>query len=424
MHHHPSSRHAETSHSRQEECSFVLFNPTVRGATDYGTVPIAPCTYVEFVRTSDLTYSASPSAGAGQQLGYSVLSAYGAGVPQAITTPTAPTTAIPWELRQGMHVGIPNAVSSVYPEIYHDGIGVGMGGTFVWSFQFNQTMLPSAFYRKSQDYGYVVLEDCTIEITPKHPKAPWAAGTTGSIGGAINTADYIVAGQAPEALGYSGSVITGYAPVLSNPALTAFDVDMFALHVPLNFGAYSVHSSAMLWNQTGYQETQQLAPVAEIALANKWRRISPHHPFKYTRDFHEMAFMSYPDPAASGDPEIGAPILEQMGLDKSQMKPIMIPRGGFQNTEYLTQSAPFPSAAMPTITMPLVSIMIDTNKWTCEHRNRGADHLQDFTINSDYSATNPSMMNPPLEWDVKYIIRCRFFGHNTTGSIGWLGSGN
>lgn len=452
---HPSSKREYDSGHRHVSRTYVIDNPSEDGVSAGITASSLACSYIEFGRQSNLTYSSTPQTGEGAQLGYSITPTVGLANSNQLNwstqTPTNPGLVqgspvgpvCVWGLRNKTHVGqtAHNQPTGSANEIYHNGIAVGFGGTFVWNFQFHTGLLPSAFFRESLDHGYVQFEDVTIEITPKHAK-PWTAGNTGVIevqtDGTTDPSQTFPFVSTSQAMGYpdAGTSEQGVCP--ANAALTHYHCDVLALHIPLSFQSYSVHSSALLWNQLGYQETIQHTSVKEIAERNGFVRLDPYKPIRVTRAFREAHVLALLNPAVQGAPDSGRAYLEPSGASAKLMGAMAIPFGGFVNPIFpTTDPTPptIPGQYLPVFDVPLLSLMVDTNDWTLPYVNRAAGIttwpyiFQDFTsvgeayvdgyINDNY----PQMMNPPLEWDVKYIVRVKFFGRPQSGMDSFLGFG-
>jgi len=452
---HPSSKREYESAHRHVEKTYVIDNPsedpTLAALASAGLC----CSYIEFPRQSNLAYTATPQTGEGLQLGYAITPAAGLAHSNQLNwttnTPINPgilqsSTAGPvvyWSLRNKTHVGQTAANQPVdgANEVYHNGIAVGFGGTFVWNFQFHTGLLPSTFFRETLDHGYVQFRDVTIEITPKHVKS-WTAGSTGVVevqtSGTTDTSQTFPLVSSSNAMGYSDAGESEQGVVPACAALTHYKCDILALHIPLSFQSYSVHSAALLWNQCGYQETLQVTSVKEIAERNGFVRLDPYRPIRVTRAFREMHTQSLLNPTVQGYPDAGRAYLVPDGADHHRMPPMVIPFGGFNNPIFAT-TAPdppsIPGTVLPVFDVPMLSLMIDTNDWSLpyvsrQYNSRTPFILQDFTslaestvpgyINDNY----PQMMNPPLEWDVKFIVRVRFSGRPQSGMDSFLGSGN
>lgn len=407
----PYSRERHRGATAPREDTWVIDAPTRRGSQFLSPASLylnpPPCLYWEFKRKPDLTYvaaSAQPDPTL-VNLGGSITPDVGPDRDTNLTN-TSSATFVPWELNSGMRVGVDNSALGAFPNTFHDGIGVGCGGTFVFHFSFQTGLMPSAFFEASRHYGQVEWLDCTINITPVHATPrPWTVNTSVSAAPGIVTDRLYSALPEAQTTGVTGSVTT-------RPALTAFPVEAFWLRAPLSSYPTWAYNSQALWNSLGDIDIAKKVGVVDLLPRAGVPRINLSSTFSCTRRFHAIDWDFVPeyDLQMSQAPQALVNVQgTNSGFSTRPLSPILIPSGGlFSDTYYPIDAEDTIGAAASPVNIPLGTLFIDTNGWTCEYYPRGAANVQDFTAAHDYSAVDPVLMNPPMEWRVQYVVRTRF----------------
>lgn len=446
MKRHASARREFDHGERRHTVRFVCHNPSQRAAsTDIFpsgklSQSLAPCGYVYFKRTYDNVSGIAPNSE-----GLSIVPTWGSAMPALITDPynMGPTSTATdglfaaWELQQGMQVGMPaSATGYTGVNVYHDGIGVGSGGSHFFSFQFTPCMLPDGFYTTTREFSKCKFKEITLQVRPRHAK-PWAAGPSGSTpvdGMALATGVFshsfpVMTGQGPNTWGQPAAGADG---TIALPALTQFGVDMYKWNPPLSFTA-SVHNHAIAWNSLSTTDFARIMPIREMAERGGFVRVNPNETISCTRAPHEwnsfqvMDFETQPatQPYYATIPVIG-------GASARPMKALDLPQYGFFNPAYPPTSTS--SLPMPMFNVNMCTLLVDTNSWMANSFTSSVGTpaqlgYQDFTCNQDAGAQGghdkgPTLMNPPLEWDVTYIVDVEFWGSPTAGKYPFQGVPN
>jgi len=450
MPHHASSR-KETDHGgRSHHHRYVLKNPSVVGAPVNPALTIgpqypscAPVGYVEFPRNRDLTPFALHNTGVYGQgyvatLGiggnYIGPSSYQDATPWNPYIAAAPTDNgfVNWELRGGMGVG---TCAHPHPPISHDGIGVGAGGTSFFSFAFNPSLLPDEFFLRTQEYGFVKFGEVTCTVTPKSPRM-WPAGASGGLDGTLGTTA-VTEPMAAQVPGTWGTIDTVDGPelVTSNPALSTFKPAGYKWTPPTGFPA-SVHCHAFHWNQLGATDADRVVRIPELLERADFVRIALHEPISCTRRIHGQATWWPVSVLPNATPLQQASAYFQ-GEGDQALGALHIPVGGFSNPLYGSVVAP--THQFPLFFTNMFVLAIDTNDSMLRSRApslaacawTNARLYQDFTCGTTSAAggdvlyandklLGPQVMNPPLEFDVTYVVDVHFYGKPV--ERGFLGS--
>ena len=401
--------------------------------------------YWEFPRKEDLTWN--PSAAA---FCYFPTPIY-AGMPSPSLDPGV-TTQMPWFFRNNTRVGIPNQFNAAYADIYHDGIAVGCAGTFCWTFNFGTGMLPGEFYQDSMQYGSCRFLKVQCEIYPRNTR-PWAAGPSGvlyqPVAGVFGSVDPFT--QVPEA---AATVVAGGALVAlaqSNPALTHFHVD--AVKIPWSPSLFPLpaerHSALFL--ASTYLDAVNKPSLVEVAMRNGGYRVDMGKPLKFTHRFMRGVWadvdpynIPFPSLNAGGNiTGVQAAWAQETGTGTGyvlipkyltrktrRLSSIRVPLGGWIPPGVpVNPSNPLRSQApiMEEYSVPLGSLLIDSNCWTSEYVDRSrttTTHVppfQDFTVGVETQSYNPALMNPPLEWVVRYTVWVHWSAKNDASRVALYG---
>lgn len=321
-----------------------------------------------------------------------------------------------------------------FPANYHDGITMTKRAVGIFSFSFNMTMLPSAFWALTSEYAEFKPIDVEVKIVPKF-NTPWAASSN------IKSNYYSLAASEPFAAtqgvapfpqdqlpGYD--VVSGPESTTGYHALSGFKLKCWTSRIPLrnmnlDTSQYVAESSQNLpvantyWSANlnrymilGQTDIKIPQTVSSIVSRCPFVHPTPDPSVTCRKSFFvqrpmQLAVPGYYAqnlPFENVSTALGSLMMQNTG-DFRKFPWITIPGGrgmipgwfapsATQNGKYLW---PF------FLNTPLCDFIVDTSDWT------GAPY-DPSQINEHPGNYPETAMNPGVEWDVVYTFRCAFRG--------------
>lgn len=349
-----------------------------------------------------------------------------------------------WNLCQGITLGAfpySTEASPVYAQV-HDGIAVGQPCFASFAFCFNMAMLPSAFWATTKSYGKFRMKSVTLLITPKKV-TPWAAGSTTRVNN-VDPVGLEGIGQVPNAI--SQEPAGGGPQLYSNPAFSRFNTKTWHVHIPstqwmhaargivvggpqVNMGYeadwYHNYRRWYVFGQTDFKIRRYYPD--DLLRAFKGARSTPGN-LKVTRHFYEGQYRVLPSftntggsssiqysgsdifttEQGGGASALVQPLAQPMWGAHKRLQPFDIPAGGIIPAWWAASASQQQGGYWPyPVSLPMAEFVVDTSEWPGAFQARDGTQAQVFNgLDID---GKPILMNPPLEWDVTFIVDVDFY---------------